>query len=100
MTGWLDDGVLGIVQNDEMDIEALEASVRTHSKIADPKGIGLTPKAASLSMDSSGLHPGDAAQALLYAINRFAEVRGVGVQHRLSQGWLRPDGQGDGQARC
>lgn len=75
-TGWLDDGVLGIVQDDEMDLEALEATVRTHSKIADPKGIGLTPKAASLSLDSSGLHPSEAGQALLYAINRFAETKG------------------------
>lgn len=77
-TGWLDEGVLGIVQHAEMDIEALEATVRTHSRIADPKGIGLTPKAASLSMNSKGLHPGDAAQALLYAINRFAETKGEG----------------------
>ncbi|MGI9501398.1 MAG: EAL domain-containing protein [Geminicoccaceae bacterium] len=77
-TGWLDDGVLGIVQHDEMDIEELEATVRTHSKIADPTGVGLTPKAASLSMNSAGLHPGDAAQALLYAINRFAESKGEG----------------------
>ncbi|MEZ5933387.1 MAG: EAL domain-containing protein [Alphaproteobacteria bacterium] len=77
-TGWLDDGVLGIVQGAEMDIEALEATVKTHSKIADPKGIGLTPKAASLSMNSTGLHPGDAAQTLLYAINRFAETKGEG----------------------
>ncbi|MGI9486510.1 MAG: sensor domain-containing phosphodiesterase [Geminicoccaceae bacterium] len=77
-TGWLDDGVLGIVQSAEMDIDVLEATVRTHSKIADPKGVGLTPKAASLSMNSKGLHPGDAAQALLYAINRFAETKGEG----------------------
>ncbi|MGI9511233.1 MAG: EAL domain-containing protein [Geminicoccaceae bacterium] len=77
-TGWLDDSVLGIVQDDEMDIVKLEEAVRTHSKIADPKGVGLTPKTASLSMDSSGLHPGDAAQALLYAINRFAETQGGG----------------------
>ncbi|MEM8948282.1 MAG: EAL domain-containing protein [Pseudomonadota bacterium] len=77
-TGWLDDGVLGIVQQNEMDIDVLEATVRTHSKVADPKGIGLTPKAASLSMNSNGLHPGDAAQTLLYAINRFAETKGKG----------------------
>jgi len=77
-TGWLDDGVLGIVQADDMDIEALETTVRAHSKIADPKGIGLRPKAASLSMNSTGLHPGDAAQTLLYAINRFAETKGEG----------------------
>lgn len=77
-TGWLDDGVLGIVQSAEMDIDVLEATVRTHSKIADPKGVGLTPKAASLSMNSKGLHPGDAAQTLLYAINRFAETKGEG----------------------
>ncbi|NJO37510.1 MAG: EAL domain-containing protein [Rhizobiales bacterium] len=76
--GWLDSGVLGIVQGADMDIKALEAKVKTHSKIADPRGIGLTPKAASLSMDSTGLHPGDAAQTLLYAINRFAETKGEG----------------------
>ena len=29
-------------------------------------------------MNSKGLHPGDAAQALLYAINRFAETKGEG----------------------
>ena len=75
-TGWLDDSVLGIVQNAEMDIDKLEETVRTYSKIADPKGIGVAPKTASLSMDSSGLHPGDAAQALLYTINRFAETKG------------------------
>lgn len=77
-TGWLDDGVLGIVQNAEMDVEALEETVKTYSKIADPKGVGLTPKTASLPMESNDLHPGDAAQALLYAINRFAETKGEG----------------------
>ncbi len=79
-TGWLDDGVLGIVQRDDLDMQALEATVRTHSMIADPKGVGLTPRAASLAMDSSGLNPGDAGQALLYAINRFAETKGEGFQ--------------------
>ncbi|MEM7045324.1 MAG: EAL domain-containing protein, partial [Pseudomonadota bacterium] len=77
-TGWLDDGVLGIVQQADMDLEALETTVRTHAKIADPKGVGITPKAASLSMDTGGLNPGDAAQALLYAINQFAETKGQG----------------------
>ena len=77
-TGWLDDGVLGIVQDVDMDVEALQATIRTHSKIADPKGVGLTPRAASLSMNSTGLPPGDASQTLLYAINRFAETKGEG----------------------
>lgn len=77
-TGWLDDGVLGIVQDVDMDMEALEATIRTHSKIADPKGVGLTPRTASLSMNSTGLAPGDASQTLLYAINRFAETKGEG----------------------
>ena len=77
-TGWLDEGVLGIVQDADLDKEALEATIRTHSKIADPKGIGLTPRTASLSMNSTGLPPGDASQTLLYAINRFAETKGEG----------------------
>jgi len=76
--GWLDDSVLGIVQGVEMDMDTLEATIRTHSKIADPKGIGLSPKTASLSMNSTDLPPGDAAQTLLYAINRFAETKGEG----------------------
>jgi len=79
-TGWLDDSVLGIVQSDEMDLGTLESTVRTHSKIADPTGVGLTPKVASLAMNSKGLNPGDAGQALLYAINRFAETKGEGFK--------------------
>jgi EAL domain-containing protein (putative c-di-GMP-specific phosphodiesterase class I) len=79
-TGWLDDSVLGIAQGAEIDLGELESAVRTHSKIADPNGVGLTPKIASLPMDSSGLNPGDAGQALLYAINRFAETKGEGFK--------------------
>ena len=77
-TGWLDSSVLGIVQHAGMDLKALEAQVQTHSKIADPSGVGLTPKAASLSMNSTGLSSSDASQAILYAINRFAETKGEG----------------------
>ncbi len=77
-TGWLADDVLGIVQDAELDMDALEETVRTHSKVADPHGVGLTPKSAALSMDSTGLKAGDAAQAMLYAINRFAETKGEG----------------------
>ena len=59
-----------------MDVAVLEESVKTHSKIADPKGIGLIPKIAALPLGHDGLKPGDAAQALLYAINRFVETKG------------------------
>lgn len=77
-TGWLADDVIGIVQDDDLDLHALDEAVRTHSKVADPNGVGLTPKSAALSMDSAGLKSGDAAQAMLYAINRFAETKGDG----------------------
>ncbi len=79
-TGWLDDSVLGIMQNAEMDIDALETAVKAQSKMADPKGIGLTPKTTSLSLDTGDLHPSEAGQALLYAINRFAETKGEGFR--------------------
>lgn len=79
-SGWLDDGILGIMQKAEMDVDALEATIRTHSKIADPNGIGLTPKAISISLESGDLHPSEAGQALLYAINRFAETKGEGFR--------------------
>lgn len=75
-TGWLADDVIGIVQNDEMDLEALEETVKMHSKIADPQGVGLVPKSAALPMETEGLNAGDAGQAMLYAINRFAETKG------------------------
>ncbi len=81
-TGWLADDVLGIVQDCAFDIEALEETVRTHSKVMDPEGIGLEPKSASLSMDGTGLKSNDASQALLYAINRFAETKGDGFSIR------------------
>lgn len=76
--GWLSDDVLGIVQTVDLDLDDLEETVRTCSKIADPNGIGLTSRATSLSMDTIGLNAGDAAQTLLYAINRFAETKGEG----------------------
>lgn len=76
--GWLDDSVLGIVQTAEMDVEALEAAVRTHSKVLDPSGVGFNPRSAALPLDKAGLSPGDAGQALLYAINHFAETQGEG----------------------
>ncbi len=82
MAGWLADDVLGVVQNEELDLDALEDAIRTHSKVADPKGVGLNPKSAALSMDTTGLKSGDAAQAMLYAINRFAESQGDGFSIR------------------
>lgn len=76
--GWLSDDVLGIVQDEELDLDALEEAIRTHSKVADPNGVGLTPKSTALSMNTKGLKSGDAAQAMLYAINRFAEGKEEG----------------------
>lgn len=76
--GWLADDVLGIVQDNDLDMDILEDAIRTHSKVADPSGIGLEPKSAAMSLATSGLKSNDAAQALLYAINRFAETKGEG----------------------
>jgi EAL domain-containing protein (putative c-di-GMP-specific phosphodiesterase class I) len=87
-TGWLADDVIGIVQDEALDLGILEEAIRTHSRIADPRGVGLNPKAAALSMDTGGLKAGDAAQAMLYAINRFAETKGEGFDiHSLRDGF-------------
>ena len=87
-TGWLDDSVLGIVQSAEMDVEALETAIRTHAKVVDPNGVGFNPKTAALNLETAGLSPADAGQALLYTINSFAETRGEGFDIRsLSDGF-------------
>ena len=85
--GWLSQDTLGVVHGAELDPAVLGADIEQLTRAADPDGHGVALAQGSLELDTAGLSPTDAGQALLYAINRFAETKGADFDiHSLREG--------------
>jgi EAL domain-containing protein (putative c-di-GMP-specific phosphodiesterase class I) len=75
--GWLSADTIGIAQDEALDTDALQEEMQAAAKcVAGDRLEGLELRVAALPLDADGLKPKDAAQALLYAINSFAEKKG------------------------
>ncbi len=75
--GWLADDTLGIVHGAALDPNEIEHSMQLLTSDADPTGEGVALVQSTLELDRADLSAADAGQALLYAINRFAETKGA-----------------------
>jgi EAL domain-containing protein (putative c-di-GMP-specific phosphodiesterase class I) len=71
--GRLGDGRFGVLHSEPVDTERLQQGVETLTKAIDPTGKGVTLRTATMPLDQSGMSGTDAARALVYCINQFAD---------------------------
>lgn len=73
--GQLEDGRFGVLHKDAIDTDALTRQIVALSKSVDPKGSGVGVETSTLDLARNGLSDADAARALIYSINSFAELK-------------------------
>ncbi len=73
--GQLEDGRFGVLHKDGLDTDALTRHIVALSKSVDPKGSGVGVETSTLDLARNGLSDADAARALIYSINSFAELK-------------------------
>jgi EAL domain-containing protein (putative c-di-GMP-specific phosphodiesterase class I) len=73
MTARIAEGRFGLLHRQPIDTQRLRQTVESLAAAADPTGEGVAFSAASVNLDKSGMSEADAARALLYAVQRFAE---------------------------
>ena len=69
-------GRYGLLHKDPLDAARLQEGVETLAKAVDPLHKGVTLRSTTLSLDDSGMSGTDAARALVYCINEFANSDG------------------------
>jgi EAL domain-containing protein (putative c-di-GMP-specific phosphodiesterase class I) len=73
--GQLEDGRFGVLHKDEIDTEALTRHIVALSKSVDPNGSGVNVETSTLDLSRNGLSDADAARALIYSVNSFAQLK-------------------------
>jgi EAL domain-containing protein (putative c-di-GMP-specific phosphodiesterase class I) len=63
----------GLLHKSAFDPTRLQQAVEALSKAVDPNGEGVTLRSATMALDHTGLSGADAARALIYCINQFAD---------------------------
>jgi EAL domain-containing protein (putative c-di-GMP-specific phosphodiesterase class I) len=71
--GELGTGRFGVLHKDPVDTVRLKQCVEALSKAIDPDGKGVTLRTATMELDQDSLNGTDAARALVYCINQFAD---------------------------
>jgi EAL domain-containing protein (putative c-di-GMP-specific phosphodiesterase class I) len=71
--GQLGDGRYGLIHTETLDTSRLQSGVATLSRTIDPHGKGVSLRAATMALGGTGLEGADAARALVYCINQFAD---------------------------
>jgi EAL domain-containing protein (putative c-di-GMP-specific phosphodiesterase class I) len=71
--GELGNGRYGLLHKHPIDTERMQQCVQALSKAIDPAGQGISLRTATMNLDKHSLNGGDAARALVYCINRFAD---------------------------
>ncbi|WP_419903407.1 EAL domain-containing protein [Kiloniella sp.] len=66
-------GKYGIIGRPDLDLEKLSDEISRQVKAADPSGVGLKVEKASIALADSGISGGNAAQALSFMIQQFAQ---------------------------
>lgn len=72
IVGHVGAGRYGLVHKRTLDTVELQRQVEGFSKSLDPTGAGLIMHSATVELDKIGLSEGDAARALVYAVQEFA----------------------------
>jgi EAL domain-containing protein (putative c-di-GMP-specific phosphodiesterase class I) len=70
--GEVGDGRYGLLHKRALDATELRRNVEGFGKAIDPSGASLVIHAATMELDKTGLSEGDAARALVFAIQEFA----------------------------
>jgi EAL domain-containing protein (putative c-di-GMP-specific phosphodiesterase class I) len=73
--GQLEDGRFGVLHKNEIDTEALTRHIVALSKSVDPNGSGVNVETTTLDLSRNGLSDADAARALIYSVNSFAQLK-------------------------
>jgi EAL domain-containing protein (putative c-di-GMP-specific phosphodiesterase class I) len=63
----------GLLHKATLDPTRLQQGVEAVSRAVDPVGTGVTVHSVTMALDRSGLSGADAARALVYCLNQFAE---------------------------
>ncbi len=71
--GELGEGRYGLVHDAGLDMGQLGRRVEECVRSADPKGLGVAVRSATVDMDTREMSEDDAAHALVYTIRNFAE---------------------------
>lgn len=71
--GALGDGRYGLVHDATLNMNQLGDRIEECARFADPAGLGVSVRSATVDMDTTGMSEIDAAQALIYTIRSFAE---------------------------
>ncbi|OUS12680.1 hypothetical protein A9Q97_05770 [Rhodospirillales bacterium 47_12_T64] len=66
-------GKYGLISRPDLDIEQLSNEISRQVKAADPTGVGTKVEQASIALADSGISGGNAAQALSFMIQQFAQ---------------------------
>ncbi|MCZ4281089.1 EAL domain-containing protein [Kiloniella laminariae] len=66
-------GRYGLISRPDLDIEHLSNEITRQVQAADPTGVGLKIEKASIALADSGISGGNAAQALSFMIQQFAQ---------------------------
>ncbi|MEH6629327.1 MAG: EAL domain-containing protein [Halopseudomonas aestusnigri] len=66
-------GKYGLISRPDLDIDKLSDEISRQVKAADPAGVGLKVEQASIALADSGISGGNAAQALSFMIQQFAQ---------------------------
>lgn len=81
-------GRYGLVHRHRFDAGELQRQVEGFAKALDPTGTGLVLRSATLDLDHGGLSEGDAARALVYAVQEFASQGDAGFTLTSLRGCL------------
>jgi EAL domain-containing protein (putative c-di-GMP-specific phosphodiesterase class I) len=71
--GELGNGRYGLLHKQPIDTKRLKQCVQALSQAIDPTGQGVSLRTASMDLDKESLNGTDAARALVYCINRYAD---------------------------
>ena len=87
--GRLDDSKFGVLHARNVDPDALRSRIEGSTRRIDPKGKGLSVRAATVNLDDrAAMTPQDIANAVVYTINTFCERAGDAFNiHSLSRGY-------------
>jgi EAL domain-containing protein (putative c-di-GMP-specific phosphodiesterase class I) len=88
IVGQVGAGRYGLVHRRDLDARELQRQVEGFAKALDPSGTGLILRSATLDLDYGGLSEGDAARALVYAVQEFASQGDAGFTLTSLRGCL------------
>jgi PAS domain S-box-containing protein len=73
------EGRYGVLHQSPIDETQLRKTLESLTQAADPQGVGVSMRAATMALDPGALSEADAARALVYSVQRFANLSDGGA---------------------